>query len=474
MNNRVLSTTDFVRSASGWIWPDDTPQSVRNTTSGLVLKAPPGETAELRGPGVHTRNGDSIELSFRVLGDTVGQLTFGFDADRHEHARVEIDLSTGTISFVTSEWTVPQPVSAVHRPISPDETHTLTIEKNEGGGNLIKNADVAVHFDGERVMSLNDQNLLPEMGVHVQVSGTSILLEQFVHRGIPSGIPEYLHLGGWQMLNVASIEENMQSLFRGIRLAAEQGIELLVTPEASMTGLFPISPVTKEPGPIAEAEIALRHFISDLPDAPHVVVGLPIWRSAPSSELGQVRYIGSRVYDPQGDLVFTGAKVHSAEQHFWHGYSLNEFNVKGVPISMHICHDHRYPELQTLPVMFGARLVLHPSNGNTVDGSVSGLEAVAESSTSPTHAFYMNVNAGGGSYIAGPQTKGKLIVVSDESSRDNLNFPMVGEPVECLFSSTIRVHDAFGYWPTRSFRASETIAHSYVDLYRALGGSEGI
>ena len=86
----------------------------------------------------------------------------------------------------------------------------------------------------------------------------------------------------------------------------------------------------------------------------------------------------------------------------------------------------------------------------------------------------MNVNAGGGSYIAGPQTKGKLIVVSDESSRDNLNFPMVGEPVECLFSSTIRVHDAFGYWPTRSFRASETIAHSYVDLYRALGGSEGI
>ena len=158
---------------------------------------------------------------------------------------------------MTSEWTVPQPVSAVHRPISPDETHTLTIEKNEGGGNLIKNADVAVHFDGERVMSLNDQNLLPEMGVHVQVSGTSILLEQFVHRGIPSGIPEYLHLGGWQMLNVASIEENMQSLFRGIRLAAEQGIELLVTPEASMTGLFPTSPVTKEPGPIAEAEIAL-------------------------------------------------------------------------------------------------------------------------------------------------------------------------------------------------------------------------
>ena len=34
----------------------------------------------------------------------------------------------------------------------------------------------------------------------------------------------------------------------------------------------------------------------------------------------------------------------------------------------------------------------------------------------------------------------------------------------------IRVHDAFGYWPMRSFRTSESVASSYLDFYRTLGG----
>jgi len=309
------------------------------------------------------------------------------------------------------------------------------------------------------------------MGVAIWTKGNVVKLERFVHRGAPSGIPEFLHLGGWQMLNVDSIAHNLQSLYHGIRQATEQGVELLVTTEASLTGLFPAGPTLADSGPIAEAESALRRFISDLPDAPHVVVGLPIWRSEPSHALGQTRYIASRVYDPDGEPVYTGTKVHSAEHGFWHGYSLNEFDINGVPISLHICHDHRYLELQTLPVMFGCRLVLHPSNADNAADSASAVEALAKHSTAQTHAFYINVNAGGGSYIAGPPAKGKLIAVSDESGRDSPEYPMVGEPVECLVDSKIRLHDAFGYWPARAFRASEAIAQSYVDLYRALGGS---
>lgn len=48
-------------------------------------------------------------------------------------------------------------------------------------------------------------------------------------------------------------------------------------------------------------------------------------------------------------------------------------------------------------------------------------------------------------------------------------FPNVGEPGECLLDARIRVHDAFGCWPVRSFRASEQAA-AYVQLYRCLGG----
>ena len=49
------------------------------------------------------------------------------------------------------------------------------------------------------------------------------------------------------------------------------------------------------------------------------------------------------------------------------GTSLRDVN--GVPISLHICHDRRYPELWTLPVMFGTRLILHPSNSGDVSPS---------------------------------------------------------------------------------------------------------
>ena len=62
----------------------------------------------------------------------------------------------------------------------------------------------------------------------------------------------------------------------------------------------------------------------------------------------------------------------------------------------------RYPELWTLPVMFGARLVLHPKNGIAVIGSVHAFEEKAREDSANSHAFYLNVNAGGGSRIVGP------------------------------------------------------------------------
>lgn len=142
----------------------------------------------------------------------------------------------------------------------------------------------------------------------------------------------------------------------------------------------------------------------------------------------------------------------------------------GAPVCMHICHDGRYPELWTLPVMFGARLVLHPSNGGSVQGSVDAFEAGANRSTGTSHAFYLHVNGGGGSYLVGPQKFHNLIAVSAECRRDNTAFPMVGPPQECLLDAVIPLGDAYGYWPVRSYRASETVAAAYVELYRSMGG----
>ncbi|MCD4710615.1 MAG: hypothetical protein K8R52_07200, partial [Bacteroidales bacterium] len=62
----------------------------------------------------------------------------------------------------------------------------------------------------------------------------------------------------------------------------------------------------------------------------------------------------------------------------------------------------------------------------------------------------------------------------EECKRSTKSFPMVGDPQECLVEARINVEKAYGYWPVRSFRASEEIASAYYNLYRAMGGKRSL
>ena len=474
MQRRILTNIDFRSAADVRVWLSPMDSEVPLNDAGAIFAAPRGKTFRarldgIRGHAVHTRNGDTIELWFRPPGLKKGSLLFVFSGG-FEFALATLDFRKGRISLSTADWTRPQPVASAPLTMGKRSRHILRLGKTEAGGRLVKNADITVYLDGSKLLTAKDVNVLPEMGVDVRVTGARLVVQRLVHRGNPSGIPEYLHVGGWQMLNRESIEENYKSICRGLRQAANEGVELLVTPETSLSGLFPESRVTRQPKPVADTERKLRRFIRELRNAPYLVVGLPVWESVPGHGLQNTRYNVSRVYDPEGHTVSTHAKIHSCETRFWHGYRLQEFNVHGVPVTMHICHDGRYPEVWTLPVMFGARLILHPSNGGKISGSVDAFEAKAKLAPTTSHAFYIHVNGGGGSYLVGPQKFNNLIAVSPECRRDVPSFPTVGEPREGLFHARVRIHDAFGYWPVRSFRTSEAAAKAYVSLYRSLGG----
>lgn len=459
----ILYQTRFKSPDPGW-----DPTRAAYDREGLQLA--PETASRLSGPGIHTRNGDTIELQFEWTTADRGRITFGFSGGM-ESATATLDFKSGKAVLNTSDWSTPQPVDRQTFKPPRSRANTIRITKTEGSGDLVKMADLAVELNGKTILNAKDANILPELGVSIGISGPPVLLKHFVHRGKPSAIPEYLHVGGWQVLNVADIDANLESIFRGLEIAADKGIQLLVTPETSLTGLFPRDRITQDPAPVAAAERKLRRFIASLKNAPYSVVGLPTWETVPGHKRRKTRYNVSRVYDPDGGIVDTYPKIHSCETEFWHGFRLQEFEVYGVPTCMHICHDGRYPETWTMPVMFGSRLILHPSNGGVVTGSVDAFEKGAGRSTSTSHAFYVNVNGGGGSYIAGPQKFHNVLDVSGECRRGNAAFPMIGPPVECLIESRIRVADAYGYWPVRSFRASEEVAKAQVTLYEALGGS---
>ncbi len=467
----MLHDMIFETSQAGWDWPKQLEPDFEIVIGGLLFRAHGRKLLSILGPGVHTKNDQSIELFFSLHNTLIrkpaGYFELGF-AGGFEHATVKLDFEKNEISFSTSDCTQTQPVATTPFKMSEHELHVLMIEKNQGSGKLVKNADINVFLDGKKLLSLKNQNVLPELGVKITAYNIDLVARRFVNRGEPLPIPEYLNLGGWQMLNKDNIEENLNSICRGLREAAEKKIQLLVTPETSLTGLFPQKPVTHNPEPVAEAEKKLKDFIRNLKDAPYLVAGLPVWEKSKTGNI--VRYNASRLYDPDGHIVATCPKIHSCESDFWHGYRLHEFDILGVPTTMHICHDGRYPDLWILPVMFGARLILHPANGGNVSGTVDAFEAKAKRSTTTSHAFYINVNGGGGSYIAGPQKYDNLLAASPECTKEVSTYPNVGPPVEALIQANIRVHDAFGYWPVRSFRTSEEAAKAYLELYRAMGG----
>ena len=459
------------RKYVGWAWPRPG-AGVELVTGGARLCSTSDEAVSVGGGDVHTWNGDEIELTFGPEGDSRGTLEFGYFGGA-ERALAVVDFSSSSLALSTSDWRLRQPVATVKIDTAARD-HTLRIRKTDGRGNLIKMSDIEIYWDGEKKIRCENQDVLPELGVRLTVRNQAILARRFVHYGKQPPVPEYLHVGGYQVVNQPSIEENLEAIVRGLKQAAELGIQLLVTPETSLTGLFAEEEVTRNPEPITDAEKKLRGFIAELPEAPFLVVGLPVWKQDSKRPDRLVRYNVSRVYDPDGEIFMDCPKIHSCEVDFWHGQTLNEFEVYGVPVSLHVCHDTRYPDIWTLPVMFGARMILHPANGGKPRFSVDGLEQIAHASISSSHTFYINVNGMGGSYLVSPHKYDNILDVSRESRRENLAFPMIGEPVECMINANLRIHDAFGYWPTRSYRVSEEAARAYIDLYRARGGSRTI
>jgi predicted amidohydrolase len=97
---------------------------------------------------------------------------------------------------------------------------------------------------------------------------------------------------------------------------------------------------------MAEREIAgaCREF------AIYAIVGMPVRE-------GEKLYNSAVVFAPTGRIVERYHKLQLAESWPDPGDHLSMFRVDGVPCSIIVCHDERYPELVRLPVLAGSRVV---------------------------------------------------------------------------------------------------------------------
>lgn len=170
--------------------------------------------------------------------------------------------------------------------------------------------------------------------------------------------PNVLQVSVSQQHWAKPIDQLLASTLDHIAVAADQGSDIILFPEANLTGYdFPYL-LQLNPARVEEALDKVREAARER--SLYVICGTAQRRGKQEKLLNL-----AHVIDPRGEIVHEYAKIQMAgkdEQKFCRpGNKLSLFEVKGFPATMVICRDGRHPELYRLPVMAGARILFHPA-----------------------------------------------------------------------------------------------------------------
>jgi predicted amidohydrolase len=166
--------------------------------------------------------------------------------------------------------------------------------------------------------------------------------------------PVALQAAAVQLRSSFDIEDNRRRIVAHLEKLAAQGVQVAAFPECALTGY------RKDPdlGIRAEEVAAAEESIRRVCQARRI-----------AAVVGSVYPVNGRIYntavvmDSRGELVERYAKMYLAgEKWATPGNHIAFFELDGVPSTVMICHDERYPELVRLPAIEGARVVYYISH----------------------------------------------------------------------------------------------------------------
>jgi predicted amidohydrolase len=162
-----------------------------------------------------------------------------------------------------------------------------------------------------------------------------------------------LKVAAVQMRSSRSLAENLSGITNSIYQCARQGARVVVFPECALSGYFAdvVTNLSAEAITAAQQQVAEACRASGT----YAVVG-SAWRE------GDKLFNSALVIAPAGTVVERYHKIHLAERWPQAGDHLSLFKIDGVPCSVIICHDERYPELVRLPVLVGAKVIFYLSH----------------------------------------------------------------------------------------------------------------
>ena len=168
-----------------------------------------------------------------------------------------------------------------------------------------------------------------------------------------------LKVAAVQFRSTPDLADNRRRIVATIAKLAAGKVDVAVFPECALTSYNDAAIRAHSADAIAAAEESIRAACRD---------------NRIAAIVGSVHKINGKIYnsaiviDAQGELVERYGKVMLAgEKWATPGNHIAYFELNGIPSTVIICHDERYPELARLPAIKGARMLYYISHESGMD-----------------------------------------------------------------------------------------------------------
>jgi predicted amidohydrolase len=196
-----------------------------------------------------------------------------------------------------------------------------------------------------------------------------------------------LKVAAIQFRSSADLADNAQRMADTLNRLADQGVQIAVFPEYCLVP-YDGGVVKRADGKqVAALEEQLRSACRNRNIA---------------AIFGSVYKVNGRIYndavvfDSHGELIERYGKIHLAgERWCTPGNHISYFELEGVPSTVMICHDERYPELARLPAIQGARILYYISHESGLDQEtkLAPYRAQIQARAVENQIFVVNANA---------------------------------------------------------------------------------
>ena len=237
----------------------------------------------------------------------------------------------------------------------------------------------------------------------------------------PPAPPATLRVAAVQMRSGRDLDANVEHTIRLLKKCAARKVDVAVFPECSVSGYFDDVVRKLSAKQLADAEAKIARACKEL--GLWAVVGMPV-------RDGGKLYNSAVVLDDSGKVRERYHKVQLAERWPDPGDHLSVFRVKGVPCSIIICHDERYPELVRLPVLAGARVIFYLSHESplTQEHKLGPYRAQVQARAAENTVFVVHANAPANRDATGSHGQSRLI---DPDGNVIAEASLFGEEVLC-------------------------------------------